>query len=104
VTVARERQAARYEGRGWRLNGQVPGPVLTKEWPLPRAAQRLVDARMYAGKLSRRGATRVHRLAWTLADLRGAVMPTADDAETALALRSGEPLLASVLRDHRTAS
>jgi magnesium chelatase family protein len=59
---------------------------------------------MYAGKLSRRGATRVHRLAWTLADLRGAVMPTADDAETALALRCGEPLRASVLRDHRTAS
>ena len=104
VTEARERQAARYQDRGWRLNGQVPGPVLTKEWPLPRAAQRLVDARMYAGKLSRRGATRVHRLAWTLADLRGAAPPTADDAETALALRSGEPLLAAVLRDHRTAS
>ncbi|HEX6151599.1 YifB family Mg chelatase-like AAA ATPase [Nocardioides sp.] len=104
VAAARERQAARYEQRGWRLNGQVPGPILSQEWPLPRAAQRLVDGRMYDGKLSRRGATRVHRLAWTLADLRGDTTPSVDHAETALRLRSGEPLLAEVLRDHRTAS
>jgi magnesium chelatase family protein len=104
VAAARERQAARYEGRGWRLNGQVPGPVLSQEWPLPREAQRLLDGTMYGGKLSRRGATRVHRLAWSLADLRGATSPTVDDADTALRLRSGDPLLAEVLRDHRTAS
>jgi magnesium chelatase family protein len=104
VAAARDRQAERYDGRGWRLNGQVPGPVLTAEWPLPRDAQRLVDGRMYDGKLSRRGATRVHRLAWTLADLRGDDRPTVDDADTALRLRSGEPLLSAVLRHHEEAS
>ena len=104
VAAARDRQAERYVGRGWRLNGQVPGPVLTAEWPLARDAQRLIDGRMYDGKLSRRGATRVHRLAWTLADLRGADAPTVDDADTALRLRSGEPLLTAVLRRHQEAS
>jgi magnesium chelatase family protein len=78
--------------------------VLTAEWPLPRDAQRLVDGRMYDGQLSRRGATRVHRLAWTLADLRGADRPTVDDADTALRLRAGEPLLSAVLRRQQEAS
>ena len=49
-----------------------PGPALAQEWPLSPEAQQVIDDRMYAGQLSRRGATRVHRLAWTVADLRGA--------------------------------
>lgn len=98
VTAARARQVERYAGCGWTLNGQTPGPQLTRDWPLTREAQRVIDDRMYAGKLSRRGATRVHRLAWTVADLRGAAAPNVDDAVTALALRQGGPLLASVLR------
>ena len=28
VAAARERQARRYDGTGWRLNSAVPGPVL----------------------------------------------------------------------------
>lgn len=98
VTAARMRQAERYAGRSWSLNGQNPGPSLTKEWPLSRDAQDLVDDRLYKGQLSRRGATRVHRLAWTIADLRGAATPTAADADTALRLRVGEPLEAAALR------
>ena len=98
VTAARATQAERYEGRSWRLNGQVPGPVLQAEWPLGDAAQRVIDDAMYKGRLSRRGATRVHRMAWTVADLRGAPTPTVDDAETALRLRQGEPLLSRTLR------
>ena len=56
-------------------------------------AQQVIDDRMYAGKLSRRGAIRVHRIAWTVADLRGAEAPSVADAGTALRLRTGEPLL-----------
>lgn len=98
VTAARERQAARFADRGWRLNGHVPGPLLAAEWPLPRAAARLVDDAMYGGQLSRRGVTRVHRLAWTLADLRGADQPQEDDVAAALALRTGRPLASATLR------
>ncbi len=98
VEDARRRQAERYGGRSWRLNGQVPGPVLSRDWPLDRPAQDVLDRQMYAGKLSRRGATRVHRLAWTVADLAGRAQPTLDDAETALALRDGSPLTSAALR------
>jgi magnesium chelatase family protein len=98
VTAARERQAARYAGRGWRLNGHVPGPVLQAEWPLPHEAGRAVDDAMYDGRLSRRGVTRVHRLAWTLADLGGRDQPGLEEARTALALRGGQPLASAALR------
>ena len=97
VEVARLRQESRYAGRSWRLNSQAPGPLLRAEWPLTDAAQRLVDDRLYGGRLSRRGATRVHRLAWTVADLRGRSRPDLEEADTALRLRSGEPLLLAEL-------
>jgi len=98
VALARARQADRYGGRSWRLNGQAPGPALAQEWPLSPEAQAAVDQRMYDGTLSRRGATRVHRIAWTVADLRGAPEPSVADTRTALRLRTGEPLLAAALR------
>ena len=44
-------------------------------------------------RLSRRGAVRVHRLAWTVTDLRGDEAPRAADVDTALRLRTGDPLL-----------
>jgi magnesium chelatase family protein len=97
VAAARERQAQRYSGTAWRLNSAVPGPVLRERWPLPEEAERLVDDRVYAGCLTRRGATRVHRLAWTIADLRGMHRPGPVEVDTALRLRSGEPLMLSTL-------
>ena len=42
----------------------------------------LLDDQVYAGRLTRRGAVRVHRLAWTVADLRG-VDARAADVDTA---------------------
>jgi hypothetical protein len=35
----------------------------------------------------------VHRLAWTVADLRGADRPGVDELDVALRLRNGDPLL-----------
>jgi magnesium chelatase family protein len=97
VAAARQRQAHRYDGTGWRLNSAVPGPVLRERWPLPTEAEALVDDRVYAGRLTRRGATRVHRLAWTVADLRGLEHPGVVETDTALRLRLGEPLMLSAL-------
>jgi magnesium chelatase family protein len=97
VEEARDRQARRFRDRSWRLNSQAPSPQLRAEWPLGDAAQRLVDDRLYAGRLSRRGATRVHRLAWTVADLAGHDTPTVDDVDAALRLRTGDPLLLATL-------
>ena len=97
VTAAREQQSRRYAGLGWRLNAQVPGPMLDQEWPLTEpAGERLEDA-IFGGGLSRRGGTRVHRLAWTVADLRRVEQPGLDELDVALRLRTGEPLLLQTL-------
>jgi magnesium chelatase family protein len=92
VAAARAIQAERYAGRAWRLNSQVPGHVLREELPLPPAGRRRLDDALLSGRLSRRGAVRVHRLAWSLADLAGRTGPDEADVEVALCLRTGDPL------------
>jgi magnesium chelatase family protein len=97
VAAARERQRERFAGRSWRLNSQIPSAALVTDWPLPQSSRRLLDEQLYAGHLSRRGAVRAHRLAWTLADVRGADRPDDQDVETALQLRTGKPLLVAAM-------
>jgi magnesium chelatase family protein len=92
VERARARQAERYDGCEWRLNAHAPGPELVRRWPLTDAATRRLDEGVFGGLLSRRGATRVHRLAWTIADLWGVEVPDRVELEVALCLRTGDPL------------
>lgn len=92
VSEARLRQGERYAGQGWRLNAHASGVMLRKRWPLPYEAQRQIDQAMMANHLSRRGAVRVHRLAWTIADLAGIDAPGVDEVHVALMLRLGSPL------------
>jgi len=93
VAAARDRQAARYAGAGWRLNADVPGPTLHSHYPLTDDGSRLLAQRMASGAVTGRGATRVHRVAWSVADLRGLDQPGADEVDVALRLRTGDPLL-----------
>jgi magnesium chelatase family protein len=97
VTAARERQRERFAGRRWRLNSQIPSAALVNDWPLPDSARRLLDKQLYEGHLSRRGAVRAHRLAWTVADVRGGDRPDDQDVESALRLRTGQPLLLAAM-------
>lgn len=97
VTLARERQAQRFAGRGWRLNAQVPSPVLAREWALDAASTDLLERQISEGRLTRRGMVRVHRLAWTLADLADIECPGPTEVDQAMRLRAGEPLLAGAL-------
>jgi magnesium chelatase family protein len=92
VLVARSRQAARYLGTHWRLNCDVPGPALRERWPLTEDAEQRLDRQIYSGRLTQRGAVRVHRLAWTVSDLRGVDRPGPAELDVALRLRSGRPL------------
>jgi magnesium chelatase family protein len=57
---------------------------------LEPGAQRLVDKELSDGRLTRRGLTRVQRLAWTVADCAGVARPGEREAEIALALRSDD--------------
>lgn len=97
VELARLRQEDRYRDCGWRLNSQAPSPALTEHWPLLEPGQRAVDDAVYHGRLSRRGAARVHRLAWTVSDLTGVERPGLAEVEVALRLRTGEPMLLATL-------
>jgi magnesium chelatase family protein len=90
VTEARERQARRYRDCSWLLNASCPGPVLAERWPLEPAGQQLIDAELAGGTLTRRGLTRVQRLAWTVADCGGVSRPGHHEAAIALALRSAD--------------
>ena len=97
VDLARRLQAVRYAGCGWRLNAHAPGPVLRERWPLTQAAQGVVDDEVYRGRLTRRGAVRVHRLAWTIADLTSVRQgvnrsPGSVEVDVALRLRLGTAL------------
>jgi magnesium chelatase family protein len=65
--------------------------VLDQRWPLTPEAQRLVDRELAEGRLTRRGLTRVQRLAWTVADCADVPRPGEEEAATALALRSSDP-------------
>jgi magnesium chelatase family protein len=98
VEAARRRQQERYAGLGWRLNGHAPGPALRDRWPLTSAAVAELEDAVLAGKLTRRGATRVHRVAWTVADLRGVDRPGSFELDVALRLRRSEPLLLDMLQ------
>ncbi|WP_110205007.1 YifB family Mg chelatase-like AAA ATPase [Nocardioides daejeonensis] len=96
VLAARERQAERFRGASWRLNAHAPGPVLAERWPLTAEAAAMVDDAVYGGELTQRGAVRVHRLAWTVADLSRVGRPGVAEVDVALALRSGRPLATQV--------
>jgi magnesium chelatase family protein len=98
VIAARARQAERYAGTPWRLNANVPGPSLRERWPVTADAQESLDRWLYTGNLTHRGATRVHRLAWTVADLAELDQPGKHEAAVAYQLRVGEPLPLAALR------
>lgn len=97
VEAARARQRVRYDGCPWRLNGHVPDAQLRARWPLTAEASVLVEQTVFGGRLSRRGATRVHRVAWSVADLFGADRPGVREVEVALRLRLGQPLLLTLI-------
>ena len=100
VTRARHRQRDRYAAEGWRLNAHAPGPVLRERWPLEEAAQERLEDEVHAGRLTRRGAVRVHRVAWSVADLAGTEQPGLPEVDVALRLRTGEPLLLDSIPRH----
>lgn len=97
VTAARLRQEQRYEGTGWRLNAHVPGSALRDRWPVGKRGQQRLDSLLFGGRMSQRGAVRVHRLAWTVADLAGVDQPGDAEVDVALRLRTGDPLMAATV-------
>lgn len=77
----------------WQTNRDVPGAVLrSPRWRLPTKVTGAADWMVEAGNLTARGYDRVLRLAWTLCDLAGRSVPSAEDVSEATGLRMGHPL------------
>ncbi len=91
VAAARERCAARFAGTPWRVNAEVPGPALRRSYPPKSAAMRSLDRAMELGQVSARGADKIVRVAWSLADLAGADQPGPDQVNLAIGLWLGVP-------------
>jgi magnesium chelatase family protein len=87
VALARERAAQRYRLEPWKINSQVPGPILRRRYPVSDSAGELLASDSL--EISARGADRILRVAWTIADLRGHDIPTETDVAAALRYRDG---------------
>jgi len=94
VTEARDRQRRRFAGTPWTCNGDIPGPLLRKEFPPDVAALALVEEQLRRGALTGRGADRSIRVAWSVADLRGVDRPTLTEMHIALGLRGASMVAA----------
>jgi len=87
VAAARALMADRLAGTPWRVNAEVPGHVLRRDWPLPWAVVAAAEQELDRGGLTARGVDRVLRVAWTLGDLAGRQRPDAGDVQVALQFR-----------------
>lgn len=90
VLEARSRAAARWRETPWSLNSQLPGAWIRERAGVDPALLADLDRAVDAGRLSLRGADRVLRVMWTLADLEGRARPDAGDLGEAMSLRTGE--------------
>jgi magnesium chelatase family protein len=89
VAAARQRCAARFGGTPWRVNAEVPGTVLRRSFPPKPKALASLDRVMELGQVSARGADKIVRVAWSLADLAGEDQPGPDQINLAIGLWLG---------------
>jgi magnesium chelatase family protein len=92
VAEAVDRQRQRLRATPWMRNAEVPGPVLRQRFAPEPQAMRVVEDAVARGRLTARGADRVVRVAWTLADLHGQGRPGIDEVSEAFLLRTSAPL------------
>jgi magnesium chelatase family protein len=89
VAAARERCAARLAGTSWRVNAEVPGAALRRSFAPQPGALKSLDRAMELGQVSARGADKIVRVAWSLADLDGKDQPGSDQINLAIGLWLG---------------
>jgi len=89
VLAARERAAGRLRGTRWRLNAEIPGGELRRSFRPGPGALAPLERAMDLGQVSARGADRIIRLSWTMADLAGVDRPRREEVGYALGLWLG---------------
>jgi magnesium chelatase family protein len=91
VEEARDRAAFRLLDTPWQVNAEIPGAELRKSFALPPGALDLLDRAMELGQVSARGADKIIRVTWSLADLAGKPRPAAQECNEAIGLWLGVP-------------
>src|SRR5580693_691869 len=89
VAAARDRAARRLARTPWRLNAEIPGAELRRAFPPQQGALKSLDRAMELGQVSARGADKIVRVAWSVADLAGKPCPGAGEIDVAIALWLG---------------
>ena len=89
MQAARSRAARRLAGTRWRLNAEIPGSVLRRTFRPAAGALAPLERAMDRGLISARGADRIIRMSWTLADLAGVDRPRHAEISAALGLWLG---------------
>ncbi|EGD55667.1 YifB family Mg chelatase-like AAA ATPase [Gordonia neofelifaecis] len=87
VAAARAAAQERWQSDGWLTNSEVPGSALRQRYRPTAAGLRRIEQALRLGRITARGADRALRVAWSLADLRGADRPDEDDVVAALMYR-----------------
>ncbi len=90
VVAARDRARQRWMATPWTLNSQLPGTWIRDHGQVDPGVLADLDRAVDRGRLSLRGADRVLRLMWTLADLDGRARPDDTDLGEAMTLRTGD--------------
>src|SRR5215471_462753 len=91
VAAARDRAARRLAGTPWRLNAEIPGAELRRSFQPEHGALKSLDRAMELGQVSARGADKIVRVAWSLADLASKPRPGAGEVDLAVSLWLGVP-------------
>jgi magnesium chelatase family protein len=89
VVQARQRAARRLADTPWRLNGEVPGSELRRSFRPAEGALTPLERARDLGQVSARGADRIIRMSWTLADLAGQPRPGRTQISAALGMWLG---------------
>ena len=99
VAAARDRAARRLAGTPWRLNAEIPGAELRRAFPPEQGALKSLDRAMELGQVSARGADKIVRVAWSVADLAGKPGPGAGRGRRRdRAMAGGDPVSAALRR------
>jgi magnesium chelatase family protein len=90
VRAAREAARDRLGGTPWQANSELPGPWLRERLRGERQVLARLERQIDTGTLSLRGADRLLRVAWTIAELDGRGVPQSGDVDAAVVFRMGE--------------
>ena len=91
VVAARDRAAHRLRGTPWQVNAEIPGAELRRSFAPGQGALRALERALELGQVSARGADKITRMAWTVADLSGQPRPGAAEIQSAIGMWLGVP-------------